>query len=610
MDYFLRCYILYPLLYFGASYASYEEGSCRALTFQPSLSVANGRLQNHVIKSYEVDSMHECEWICYQEYDCVSVNFETEANANGKHKCELNNSTYAEHGKDLINAENYIYRGTENACGKSACENGGTCQSGFTQKRYRCLCPPGFNGDFCQEDVDECSSENECHVNATCTNTIGSYKCTCKEGFTGDGRNCSDINECSSENECHVNATCTNTKGSYKCTCKEGYTGDGRNCSDIDECSSENNCLVNATCTNIIGSYKCTCKKGYGGDGAGCPDINKCSSENECHVNATCANTKGSYNCTCKEGYEGDGRNCSDIDECSSKNNCHVNATCKNIIGSYNCTCKKGYGGDGGNCSDINECSSENECHVNATCTNTKGSYNCTCKEGYGGDGRNCSDIDECSSENNCHVNANCTNTIGSYNCTCKKGYRGDGRNCLAMMNSEILSSDGFYLRHLAMFLSPVIGDDSRWELCYRSSTHGDSDRTFHRKCDGRNNTVTIVKKSDFVFGGFTDIPWESPQNRYQFGATEKAFIFSLRNAEGLPPFKSNVKDPSKAIRNKKNFGPTFGENDILIDRRSGKSSSNFGDNYNVPTGVEEGSTLLAGASEFEVDEVEVFFFL
>ena len=76
------------------------------------------------------------------------------------------------------------------------------------------------------------------------------------------------------------------------------------------------------------------------------------------------------------------------------------------------------------------------------------------------------------------------------------------------MMNSVTLSSDGFYLRHLAMFLSPVIGDDSRWELCYRSSTHGPGDDTFHSNCDGKNNTVTIVKKNDFVFGGFTDTPW------------------------------------------------------------------------------------------------------
>ena len=40
-------------------------------------------------------------------------------------------------------------------------------------------------------DIDECSSKNECDVNARCTNIIGSYNCTCKKGFGGDGRNCS-----------------------------------------------------------------------------------------------------------------------------------------------------------------------------------------------------------------------------------------------------------------------------------------------------------------------------------------------------------------------------------------------------------------------------------
>ena len=29
---------------------------------------------------------------------------------------------------------------------------------------------------------------------------------------------------------CHVNATCTNTKGSYVCTCHPGYTGNGSDC--------------------------------------------------------------------------------------------------------------------------------------------------------------------------------------------------------------------------------------------------------------------------------------------------------------------------------------------------------------------------------------------
>ena len=40
-------------------------------------------------------------------------------------------------------------------------------------------------------DVDECSvSEPVCHVNANCTNTVGSYLCSCKSGFLGDGKTC------------------------------------------------------------------------------------------------------------------------------------------------------------------------------------------------------------------------------------------------------------------------------------------------------------------------------------------------------------------------------------------------------------------------------------
>ena len=40
-------------------------------------------------------------------------------------------------------------------------------------------------------DIDECSSgTHHCHVNATCTDTDGSFTCSCNNGFTGDGRQC------------------------------------------------------------------------------------------------------------------------------------------------------------------------------------------------------------------------------------------------------------------------------------------------------------------------------------------------------------------------------------------------------------------------------------
>ncbi|XP_068681701.1 uncharacterized protein [Montipora foliosa] len=258
-----------------------------------------------------VERSIQCALSCLDTLPCFSFNLAALQDNNDKLLCEHLSSDKYNNSDQFVVSKVFHHFSILSPCSSGPCNGNGKCVALYAENSYLCICKTGFIGQNCENDV----------------------------------------NECSSENECHVNATCRNTKGSYKCTCKKGYGGDGRNCSDIDECSSENNCHVNATCKNIIGSYNCTCKKGYGGDGRNCSDINECSSENECHVNATCANTKGSYNCTCKEGYGGDGRNCSDIDECSSENKCHATANCTNTIGSYNCTCKKGYGGDGRNCS-------------------------------------------------------------------------------------------------------------------------------------------------------------------------------------------------------------------------------------------------------------------
>ena len=58
------------------------------------------------------------------------------------------------------------------------------------------------------------------------------------------------------------------------------------------------------------------------------------------------------------------------------------------------------------------------------------------------------------------------------------------------------------------LYFEPNVGNNAQWLLCYRASTHGWESSTFHERCDGKPNTVTIVKVGDFVFGGYTDIPW------------------------------------------------------------------------------------------------------
>ena len=86
---------------------------CRELTFPSFLSFTDKRLLNHTIKTVQVGGLDDCELLCYQEHNCVSINFENSASGKGKYNCELNNSTHGEHVGDLVEAKNCFYRGTE-----------------------------------------------------------------------------------------------------------------------------------------------------------------------------------------------------------------------------------------------------------------------------------------------------------------------------------------------------------------------------------------------------------------------------------------------------------------------------------------------------------------
>ena len=96
------------------------------------------------------------------------------------------------------------------------------------------------------------------------------------------------------------------------------------------------------------------------------------------------------------------------------------------------------------------------------------------------------------------------------------------------------------------------------------------------------------------------------------------SFIYSLRNNDGLAPFKSTLKDESHqyAISRYSAYGPVFGGgNDLLIASDAGSytnSRTNFGVTYNLPHGYTRGETstnsLLGGSRYFTPSEVEVLY--
>ena len=60
-------------------------------------------------------------------------------------------------------------------------------------------------------------------------------------------------------------------------------------------------------------------------------------------------------------------------------------------------------------------------------------------------------------------------------------------------------------------YLDPVLSSDrSVFLRCWHANTDGWDATTFHGNCDGKGPTVTIIQVNDHIFGGYTNVSWNS----------------------------------------------------------------------------------------------------
>jgi hypothetical protein len=174
-------------------------------------------------------------------------------------------------------------------------------------------------------------------------------------------------------------------------------------------------------------------------------------------------------------------------------------------------------------------------------------------------------------------------------------------------------------LESLIVFDFPPLFEEfraKRFNLLWRGSRDGFTAREFHRRCDGRANTLTLISDTKGnVFGGFTPVKWESGRGgKYKCDDSLRSFLFTLRNPRGVPPRKFALKAEKKqnAISCNSADVATFGWNDICVSDNCNKNTDNItriGTNWSDSMYANDTAfeNCFTGAEMFTVKEIEVF---
>lgn len=292
------------------------------------------------------------------------------------------------------------------------CKHGGVCED--FGNSHHCLCPEGYEGSYCQREVNECLS-NPCQNGATCHDLLGQYACDCPEGF--QGLNCEyDVNDCD-PSPCRNGGTCHDLVNKFVCSCPHGTLG--TLCEiDVNECF-ESACHHGGTCLDRVGRYECQCPPGY--VGSRCEgDVNECLSS-PCDPLGTldCVQLVNDYRCDCRPGHAG--RRCElKVDPCST-DPCLNGGVCHPGPRGPTCVCQEGFWGEtcaNRSCGDASPCRNGGQCR----------GQSCVCPRGTSGSF--CERLEELGAGGACPLG--CRNggacrkgASGRFECECLVGWKG-----------------------------------------------------------------------------------------------------------------------------------------------------------------------------------------
>ncbi|XP_078667188.1 uncharacterized protein LOC144909010 isoform X3 [Branchiostoma floridae x Branchiostoma belcheri] len=108
----------------------------------------------------------------------------------------------------------YVCQSEPKPCEQDICFNNGVCSTCFNDSYSVCDCPDGYEGDLCNINIDECSS-NPCQNGGTCLHGVNSYSCHCDVGYGGE--NCQNDLDLCAQFACPFNWQCQDQGNHFIC---------------------------------------------------------------------------------------------------------------------------------------------------------------------------------------------------------------------------------------------------------------------------------------------------------------------------------------------------------------------------------------------------------
>src|SRR3990167_3266040 len=133
--------------------------------------------------------------------------------------------------------------------------------------------------------------------------------------------------------------------------------------------------------------------------------------------------------------------------------------------------------------------------------------------------------------------------------------------------------------------------------------------KEFHEACDGKKNTLVIIKSGQYITGGYTEVAWSSPLlvPSVPLSSSSQAFLFSVTKQKVYPNIGKHCGIWCRDV-----YGPCFGGNgggsDICVqgNYKRPDNLAHLGGNYSAEGALHPHDELF-GTEKFTIDEYEVY---